>query len=144
MGDKTAPAKVEAPEKLGFWGKTKLAVKEFFYGAVEAAPKALLLSGLAFAGSAVMGNTLGFNPLQVDGFNKEVLLRLVGAVTLGSTISGAVKGVSAFIHADDPPKQTNLPAGRVAAAGGDKEPDVAVDVQAALPRMPRMNERARA
>lgn len=145
MGDKPATAAVDAPQTLGFWGKTKLAVKEFFNGAIQAAPKALLFSGMAFAGSAAMGYAFDFNPLHVETFDKELVARMIGSVALGSTISGAINSVQSVMRADDAPTQTTAAApSRTVARSADMEPEMAFDgVPQMTPSAPRVTNRAR-
>ncbi len=141
MGDETLTAPSAQPQKLGFWGKTKLAVKEFFKGVIDAAPRALLFSALAFTGSAVMGNAFGFNPLHVEGFTKEVVLRLMGSVALGSTIAGGIHSFQMVAKADDAPVQNKNPAltpARVASAGATREPEMSFE---GVPQMTPMGNR---
>ncbi len=121
-------AVAEQPQKLGLWGKTKLAVKEFFKGAVESIPKTIAYTALAFGSSAAISAATGgaFNPLSVHGLDKTLVLRMVGAVFIGSGVSGVIQGVTALNHADDPkaPATPAAPAGRAGAAAADVEPEV--------------------
>jgi hypothetical protein len=131
MSGETGNATGEAPQKPGFWGKTALAVKGFFTGIVEAAPRAMVFSALAFGGSAAMGYVTGgaFNPLDVTRFDNFLLARYVGSVALGSTIGGVFNSVNQVMHADDP-KAAAAPApvaGRAPARAPEKDNDVAFD-----------------
>ena len=117
MGVETT-APVKPPQKLTFWGKTKLAVREFFEGAVAAAPNALLFAAIALAASATMGHTFGFNPLSVGEFNTALIGRWVGIGLISSGISGVFHSVEVLNHSDEAPK-SGAPAGKVKAAGGE-------------------------
>lgn len=108
----------ETPQKLSFFGKAKLAVKEFFKGALSAAPMSLLYSGLAFGASAALGHYVGadFNFLKVDGLTEGVIGRLAGSVLIGSSISGVVQSVKAVIDSGSAAKDPAPDARPVAAA----------------------------
>ena len=142
MTGETDNANGEPAQKMGFWGKAKLAVKGFFTGSVEAAPRAMIFSALAFGGSAALGYVTGgsFNPLGVETFDKFVLARYIGSVALVSTIGGVFNSVKEVMHADDPKAQAPAApvAGRAPARAPERDNDVAFD---GVPQMTPMGQR---
>ena len=123
VADKTTT--VEAPQKLSFWQKTKRAVKAFFEGAVEAAPKALLIAGIALATSATLGHQFGdgFNLLKVGEFGLPLVGRWIGIGLISSSISGAVHSFEVLNQSDEAPK-SETPTVKAKAAGAGKAQEV--------------------
>ncbi|MDX2073821.1 MAG: hypothetical protein SFX19_05590 [Alphaproteobacteria bacterium] len=78
-------------EKPTLWQRTKTNVKNFFSHALGYIPRGIILTGMLFAGSALIETTTTFSALGVTGINGGALAAKFGMhLALGSLISGVL------------------------------------------------------
>lgn len=77
-------------EKPTLWQRTKTNVKNFFSHALGYIPRGIILTGMLFAGSALIETTTGFSALGVTAPGANLALKFAGHIALGSVISGVL------------------------------------------------------
>lgn len=103
----------EAPKKLGFFGKARLAVTSFVKGAIKSIPMSLAYSAVAFTASAVIGGQFGagYDFLHTgDSTLGQLAVRMAGASMIGGVISGTVNSFQAVSAAGKAQEQPQVPA----------------------------------
>lgn len=121
----------EAPQKLGFFGKVKLAVTSFVKSAIKAVPASIAYSAVAFTASAILGQQFGvdYDFLKTGGSTIGQLgMRMLGASVIGGTISGAVGSYQAVSGASKAEELQALQARSEAPHGRGQQPQTQYDV----------------